>query len=193
MILLFQSILRFGFAAPPSLRTSVATISRTTQMQPPAICRSSSIRATLIASAVLVLAALVTSCATVPSRSTGTSEASFTSANEIPRRVTLRTKMVGQDDPIGRVLSAELPRLGFSVEYEDIDGAFVAVTRSSDFGPSSLELSLVAENTGRVLWTARIERAWDMYASIIEQHEQNAHKALALLERDLARAGFTAP
>ena len=101
--------------------------------------------------------------------------------------------MVGQDDPVGRVLSAELPRLGFSVEYEDVDGAFVAVTRRSDFGPSSLELSLVVETSGRVLWSARIMREWDMYASSIEAYEQNTRKALQLLERDLARVGFTAP
>ena len=161
-------------------------------MQPPAICRSS-LRATSIPLAVLFLAAMVASCATVPSRPTGTSEAAFTSANEIPRRVTLRTKMVGHDDPVGRVLSAALPRLGFSVEYEDVDGVFVANTRSSDFGPSSLELSLVAERDGRVLWTARVVREWDMYASLIEQHEQNTRRALELLEQDLARIGFTAP
>jgi len=146
-----------------------------------------------LSAAVLIAQSLLTACAVVPARSTGTSEPAFNSANDIPRRVTLRTKMIGQDDPVGRVLSTGLPRLGFSVVYEDVDGAFVASTRQTDLGPSRLELTLVDEPGGRGLWTARVVREWDMHASIIEAHEQNAQKALELLERDLNQVGFTAP
>lgn len=143
--------------------------------------------------AMLIIPSLLTACAAMPSSPTGTSEPAFAAASEIPRRVTVRTEMIGQDDPLGRVLSTELPRLGFSVVYEDVDGALVASTRRTDFGPSRLELTLVDERSGRVLWTARVVQKWEMHASIIEEHEQNARKALELLERELIRVGFTAP
>lgn len=98
--------------------------------------------------------------------------------------------MIGQADPVGGILSDELPRMGFTVDNESADGAFIAVTRQSDFGPSRLDLRLVSERSGKMLWTARIEREWDIHASLVEAHEQNARKAMELLRQDLERVGF---
>ncbi len=162
-------------------------------MQPPACPEAARPCVGLVAPGLLLLSVLLSACATLPSQPTGSSEPAFTAASEIPRRVMLRTEMVGQNDPVGSVLGSELPRLGFTVDYEDPDGAFVAGTRRSDFGPSSLELVLVDERSGRVLWSAHIVRDWDTYASTTEAYAQNARKALELLERDLARVGFPPP
>ena len=160
-------------------------------MHKPARRRIDQVRRTFIASALWISTTILAACATLPSQPTGTTEPAFASASEIPRRVSLQTEMIGQADPVGGVLSDELPRMGFTVDYENAEGAFVAVTRQSEFGPSRLELRLVSGRSGRVLWTARIVREWDMHASLVEAHEQNTRKAMELLQEDLERVGFT--
>ncbi len=42
--------------------------------------------------------------------------------------------------------------------------------------------------TRRVLWSAKIVRKWDIYASVVSALESNAKEAIQLLRRDLEKA-----
>lgn len=131
----------------------------------------------------------LSSCGTIPSGPSGSSVSSFLSPGDIPRNVMIRSVPVAPGhDPAGKILTSELPALGFILVHENPQAVFVATVESSDYSPVELRVSLILEETHRVLWSAKIVRRWDIYASVVSASESNAKEAIQLLRRDLEKA-----
>ncbi|NJN50476.1 MAG: hypothetical protein HC809_00420 [Gammaproteobacteria bacterium] len=137
--------------------------------------------------AIALSSILVSGCAAaIPSGSTGTSEALFTSGSAIPARVAIRTELIQHYDPVGDVLRIELPAQGFVVTATDADATFVVDVKYSDYSPVELTLTLRDAASDQVLWRAYVVKKWDLYASVVSASESNARRALQLLRRDVA-------
>ena len=100
----------------------------------------------------------------------------------------INSQRIQVDDPIGRVLRAELPALGLAVVEHDADAVLAVKITYSDFSPVHLDLTLSSAKNGHTLWSADIFRKWDVYASVVSASESTAKKAVELLRQDIAIA-----
>lgn len=131
----------------------------------------------------------LSACAAIPTASSGVSTPSFDKDWSVPMRVVIDSERIqGYYDPVGDVLRATLPGLGFDVVHTGADAVLISRVRTSDFSPVNLELTLNSAVTGRTLWSASVSKSWDVYASIVRASELNAEFAMELLEKDLSRA-----
>lgn len=146
-------------------------------------------RARIRASIALLCALALMGCAaSIPSVSSGTSKPSFGSLGDVPKRIAVRSGGIAHYDPVGDVLRAELPTLGFLIVPTDAEALVTAVVKYSDYSPVRLEVSISDARTGTTIWSAQVVRKWDIYASVVSASESNARKAMELLRRDLASA-----
>jgi hypothetical protein len=142
---------------------------------------------TAVAALAVTISFLIGCAAAIPSSSSGTSTPQFQSAAEVPKQVRILSGGIPNYDPVGQVLQAELPALGYIVVEDNAQAVFDAYVRYSDFSPVHLSIALTEVGSGRVLWSAKIVREWDMYASVVSASESNARRAMALLREDLAK------
>lgn len=138
----------------------------------------------------LLFASALAGCAgSIPSVSSGTSTPSFGAPGDMPQRISIQSRGIQNYDPVGDVLRAELPALGFTIVQADAEATFEVILKFSDFSPVHLALTLRDVESGRILWHAEIVRKWDMYASVVSASQSNARKAMDYFRRDLAAAG----